>query len=70
MVIPPAKTGKDNNNRTAVTNTAQANRGIRCKDRPGALIFKIVVMKFMAPSIEEIPARCRLKIAKSTDPPE
>jgi len=27
-------------------------------------------MKFIAPSIEEIPARCRLKIARSTDPPE
>jgi len=24
----------------------------------------------MAPSIEETPARCRLKIARSTDPPE
>ena len=27
-------------------------------------------VKFMAPSIEEIPARCRLKMARSTDPPE
>lgn len=27
-------------------------------------------MKFMAPSIEEIPARCKLKIARSIDPPE
>jgi hypothetical protein len=70
MVIPPARTGKDNNNKTAVTNTAHANKGIRCNEIPGARIFKIVVMKFMAPSIEEIPARCRLKIAKSTDPPE
>lgn len=26
--------------------------------------------KFIAPSIEEIPARCRLKIARSTEPPE
>jgi hypothetical protein len=70
MVIPPARTGKDNNNNTAVTNTAHAKRGIRCNEIPGALIFKIVVMKFMAPSIEEIPARCKLKIAKSIDPPE
>ena len=67
---PPASTGKDNNNRTAVTNTAHANRGIRCNERPGARMFKMVVMKFMAPSMEEIPARCRLKIARSTDPPE
>jgi hypothetical protein len=27
-------------------------------------------MKLIAPNKEEIPARCKLKIAKSTDPPE
>jgi hypothetical protein len=27
-------------------------------------------MKFIAPKIDEIPAKCRLKIAKSIDPPE
>jgi hypothetical protein len=27
-------------------------------------------MKFIAPNIEEIPAKCKLKIAKSTEPPE
>jgi hypothetical protein len=30
----------------------------------------MVVIKFIAPSKEEIPARCKLKIAKSTEPPE
>ena len=30
----------------------------------------IVVIKFIAPRIDEIPARCKLNIAKSTDPPE
>jgi hypothetical protein len=29
-----------------------------------------VVIKFIAPKIDEIPAKCKLKIAKSTDPPE
>ena len=29
----------------------------------------IVVMKLMAPRIEETPARCREKIVKSTDAP-
>jgi len=29
----------------------------------------IVVIKFTAPRIEETPARCREKIAKSTEPP-
>ena len=27
-------------------------------------------MKFIAPNKEEIPAKCKLKIAKSTEPPE
>jgi len=38
--------------------------------KPGTLIFKIVTIKFIAPNIEESPAKCKLKIAKSTDPPE
>jgi hypothetical protein len=29
-------------------------------------MLRIVVMKLIAPAIEEIPARCKLKIAKST----
>jgi hypothetical protein len=29
-------------------------------------MFKIVVIKLIAPAIEEIPARCKLKMAKST----
>jgi hypothetical protein len=29
----------------------------------------MVVIKLIAPKIEEIPARCREKIAKSTDGP-
>ena len=32
---------------------------------PGALIFIIVVMKFIAPNIDDIPAKCRLNIARS-----
>jgi len=33
-------------------------------------MFIIVTIKFIAPNIDEIPAKCKLKIAKSTDPPE
>jgi hypothetical protein len=33
-------------------------------------MFKDVLMKLIAPNKEETPARCRLKIAKSTLPPE
>jgi len=33
-------------------------------------MFNIVVIKFIAPKIEEIPAKCKLNIAKSTLAPE
>jgi hypothetical protein len=54
----------------AVINIAQQNKGNLCNDKPGYLIFKIVVMKFIAPNIELTPAKCKLKIAKSTEGPE
>jgi hypothetical protein len=70
MVIAAARTGKDNNNKKAVTNMLQTNNGIKCIPIPGTRIFKTVIIKFMAPSKEERPAKCKLKIAKSTAPPE
>tara|TARA_B110000091_G_scaffold209912_1_gene251857 strand:+ start:931 stop:1401 length:471 start_codon:yes stop_codon:yes gene_type:complete len=70
IVIAPASTGSDNSKRIAVINTAHTKSGILCIVIPGVRMFKIVVIKFMAPKIEEIPARCKLKIAKSIDPPE
>tara|TARA_B110000971_G_C19512906_1_gene278240 strand:+ start:106 stop:234 length:129 start_codon:yes stop_codon:yes gene_type:complete len=33
-------------------------------------MFIIVTIKLIAPKIDETPAKCRLKIAKSTAPPE
>jgi hypothetical protein len=33
-------------------------------------MLKIVVIKLTVPKIEDIPAKCKLNIAKSTDPPE
>jgi len=69
-VIPPAKTGSDNNNKYAVIKIDHKNRFNLCILTPRALIFKIVVMKLIAPKIEEIPAICKLKIAKSTEGPE
>jgi hypothetical protein len=33
-------------------------------------MFIIVTIKLIAPKIDETPARCKLKIAKSTAPPE
>jgi len=70
IVIAPANTGNDNNNKKAVINTAQTNKGILCIFNPGERIFITVVIKFIAPRIEEAPAKCKLKIAKSTEPPE
>jgi hypothetical protein len=70
IVIAPANTGNDNNNKKAVIKIAHANNGILCNVMPGALILKIVVIKLIAPSNDDTPAKCKLKIAKSTEPPE
>jgi len=70
IVIAPAKTGKDNNNKKAVINTDQTNKGNLSIVNPGALILKMVAIKFIAPIIEEAPAQCKLNIAISTEPPE
>jgi hypothetical protein len=67
--MAPAKTGNDNNNSTAVINTDHTNKGIRSKDIPGLRILITVVIKFTAPKIEETPAKCKEKIAKSTEDP-
>ena len=66
VVIAPAEIGKDKTSKKAVIKTDQTNNGSWWKPKPGARILKIVVMKFIAPKMDEIPARCRLKIAKST----
>ena len=68
--MAPARTGNESSSRMAVMKMAQVKSGILCIDIPGVLIFSMVTMKFMAPNIELIPAKCRLKMAKSTDPPE
>ena len=40
-----------------VASTAQQNSGIRLIDMPGARSLKIVVMKFAAPTVEEMPRK-------------
>jgi len=62
----PANTGNDNSNNTAVTTTAHPNKANLCNLIPGALIFKIVVIKFIAPNKLLIPDKCNAKIARST----
>lgn len=66
IVILPASTGRDNNKRKAVSKAAQANMGMISRERATDRMLTMVVMKFSEPRIEEIPARCSEKIAKST----
>lgn len=56
-MIAPARTGRDKRRRIAVILTAQTNRGTRSSRRPLERMLITVVMKLMAPRIEEIPAR-------------
>ena len=65
-MIPPASTGKDNNNNTAVITTAHPNKVNLCSFIPGVLILTIVVMKLIAPNKLLTPDKCKAKIAKST----
>ena len=67
--MAPARTGRESNNRTAVINTDHANNGIRSRIIPNTRKFPRVLIKFTAPKIDLTPARCKEKIAKSTDPP-
>ena len=69
IVIAPASTGKDKSKSRAVITTDQTNKGIRSKVIPVDRILITVVIKFTAPKIEEIPAKWREKIAKSTEAP-
>jgi hypothetical protein len=70
IVIAPASTGKESNKRNAVIRILQTNSGITYNGIPNARILKIVTIKLIAPKMEDIPARCRLKIPKSTAGPE
>lgn len=69
MVIPAARTGRERSRRTAVIKTDQTNKGVWYWDIAGGFILIIVVMKLMAPRMEEIPAKWREKITKSTEAP-
>lgn len=69
MVIAPAKTGKESKSKIAVINTDQTNKGIRSRVIPIDRMLIIVVMKLIAPRIDDAPAKWREKIAKSTEGP-
>lgn len=57
IVIPAARTGKESRRSTAVTRTAQTKSGVWYWEIAGGFILIIVVMKLIAPRIDEIPAR-------------
>lgn len=69
MVIPAARTGRDRRRSTAVISTDHTNSGVWYWERAGGFILIIVVIKLIAPKIEDTPARWREKIARSTEAP-
>ncbi len=69
IVMAPANTGRESRRRKAVTKTDHTNKGRRSNDIPGVRMLIIVVMKLIAARIDDAPARCKEKIARSTDPP-
>merc|ERR1711921_67824 len=69
IVMPPAKTGKDKSKSTAVIKTAQINKGNSSDLVRRERVLKIVLIKLIAPKMEETPARCKEKIVKSTEGP-
>lgn len=57
IVMPAASTGRDSRRSTAVIKRAQMNNGVWYWEMAGGFILIIVVMKLMAPRMEETPAR-------------
>lgn len=68
-MIAPAKTGRESSKRMAVNNTDQTNSGVRSQVIPAVRMLIIVVMKLTAPRILDAPAKCNLKIERSTEAP-
>lgn len=66
IVMAPANTGSDSKSKSVVINTDQTKSLTRSQIMPGERILAIVVKKLIAPKIEDTPAKCKEKIAKST----
>jgi hypothetical protein len=56
-VIAPARTGSERRSRIAVKNTDHTNKGVRSHVIPEERMLTIVVMKLIAPKIEDTPAK-------------
>ena len=70
IVIAPARTGRDNSSKIAVSITDHGNRDVFSDLWNLIRIFRMVAMKFAAPRIELTPAKWREKMVKSTAGPE
>lgn len=57
MVMPAASTGSESSSRTAVMSTDHTNRGVWYCERAGGFMLMAVVMKLIAPRMEDTPAR-------------
>lgn len=57
IVIAPARTGSDRSSRITVITAAQTNNGIRSRRRPFHRMLIIVVIKLIAPRIDDAPAK-------------
>jgi hypothetical protein len=64
-----ANTGVASSTSSEVTSIVQQNIGIRNMVMPGARMLKMVVMKFTAPRIEEVPTSSRATIHRSAPRP-
>lgn len=67
IVIAPASTGRDSSSNTAVIKTDHTKRGVSFNPIPSERMLITVVIKLIAPKMEEIPAKWREKMAKSTE---
>lgn len=68
-MIAPASTGSDRSSSSAVIATDHTNRGIRSGFMFFGFMLIVVEIKFTAPRIDETPAKCSEKMARSTDAP-
>ncbi|KAK9892839.1 hypothetical protein WA026_022301, partial [Henosepilachna vigintioctopunctata] len=69
IISATANTGRGRRSKIAVLKSDRANKGSSSNCMPIGRISIIVVIKLIAPKIDDTAARCNLKIAKSTEWP-
>lgn len=69
IVIAPASTGSAKRSKIAVIITDHTNKGVFSKFILGHRMFMMVLIKLIAPSSEDTPARWSEKITRSTEGP-